>query len=51
MGVNGDRSVAERGERPALGGHPVADRAVADLVVVLAEDDELLGGRSGAGAP
>ena len=52
IGVNGARSVHERGERARLDGQPVAERAVADLVVVGGEDDERARARSSsAGAP
>ena len=43
IGVKGDSSVQQRGQRPRRRGQPVAERAVADLVVVLGEHDELLG--------
>ena len=42
-GSEGCQQRAERGQRPHAGGQPVAEGAVADLVVVLGEDDELLG--------
>src|SRR5207249_1129956 len=38
---------AERRQRPGLGRKAVAERAVADLVVVLVEDDEALGRAAG----
>ena len=42
----------ERGQRRGTSARqPVAERAVADLVVVLGEDDEPLGRRVVAGAP
>ena len=41
--MNGDRSVQNAASGRGVGGQAVAERAVADLVVVLAEDDEVLG--------
>ena len=43
IGVNGDSSTQNAASAQRLGRQPVAERAVADLVVVLVEDDELLG--------
>ena len=43
IGVNGDSSTQNCASRSCLGLEPVAERAVADLVVVLVEHDELLG--------
>ena len=34
----------ERGQRPRLRGHPIAEGPIADLVVILGEDDESLHG-------
>ena len=42
IGVNGDSSVQNAASGRAVGGQPVAEGAVADLVVVLGEDDEAL---------
>ena len=55
IGVNGDSSVHEGGERSRLGGQAVAEGAVADLVVVLAKTTKAAAGgrrrarRSGGG--
>ena len=43
IGVNGDSSVQNAASGARSRGQAVAERAVADLVVVLVEDDELLG--------
>ena len=43
IGVNGESSVQNAASGRALGRHPVAEGAVAHLVVVLGEDDEPLG--------
>ena len=44
IGMNGDSSVQNAASGRAARRHPVAEGAVADLVVVLGEDDEPLGG-------
>ena len=51
IGVKGDKSVQNAASAPRLDRQPVAERAVADLVVVGGEDDEALGRHVVGGRP
>ena len=51
IGVNGDSSVQNAASGRAVARHPVAEGAVADLIVVLEKTTNRSGGTSSAGAP